>query len=300
MKKIIIDKTNKGQRLDRYLLKLFDQSSRGNVYKMIRKKLFKVNGTRVKEDYFLSDGDELEIYLADDSIEKLMSDNKIPVSDLALDIVYEDQDILIVNKPKGVLTHPDQNHYKNTLAIAVQNYLEDYITDTFKPASVSRLDRNTTGLILFCKNYQSLKKHNRLMRQNKIKKYYETIVEGHIRNSGMITGYLTKDEQTNKVMLYQNKINNDAKKILTKYKLLEYIGDYSLVEIDLVTGRSHQIRVSLSEIKHPIVGDSKYGGKKIEDYNTQILHCYKLVVEGKTFIKHTDQIDDFKKQVGVI
>lgn len=298
MKKIVIDKTQKDQRLDRFLSKFFKNSTRGNIYKMIRKKLFKVNGKRIKEEYMLREGEVLEIYLADETFDELKGSREaIPQTELSLDIVYEDEEILVVNKPKGVLTHPNDECYDETLAIAVKDYLRSYVTHTFSPASISRLDRNTSGLILFGKTYEALQKYNVLMRERRIKKYYHAIVEGNIRKSGLIQGYLYKDQKKNEVHLYQHKVHEQAKKVLTRYKRIEGYGDYSLVEVELITGRSHQIRASLSFIKHPIAGDVKYGGKKVMNINSQLLHCYKLEVGTLEFEKRSQAISEFIRKI---
>ncbi len=290
MKELIINENEANQRLDRFMLKYFNNSTRSNVYRILRKKLIKVNGKRENENYTLRLGDAIEIFLADDTIESLRKEEKqIMSEDINLDIVYEDEDILVVNKPEGLLTHPDKNEYKKTLATKVHTYLKDMITRTFKPSSINRLDRNTSGLVIFCKNYESLKKYNKLMRNREIKKYYQCIVHGKIEKSGEVKGYLQKDKEQNIV-----KINNKnvGQFVHTKYKPLRYINNYTLLEVELLTGRTHQIRASLSKIGHPIVGDVKYGGKKIKGITTQVLHAYKLMIDDQVFCKESDEIND--------
>lgn len=293
MKTIIITKNEADQRLDRFLLKYFNNTTRTNVYKLIRKKLFKVNGVRVKEDYFLKDEDKLDIYLQDETIESLMKEIVAVKPDkIGLDIIFEDDEILVVNKPKGMLTHPDKDEYKNTLSTIVQYYLADLCTKTFRPAPVHRLDKNTSGLILFAKTYESLKFYNELMRERKIGKYYLTIVEGHLKGPGEVKGYLIKDEIKNKVKILKS--NQDESKFChTKYQVIKHYKHYTLVEVELLTGRSHQIRASLSSLGHPIVGDVKYGGKKVSDITSQLLHGYKLIVDGRTFESKSKEIEDF-------
>ncbi len=294
MKKITIMKNESDQRLDRFLSKYLNNTTRSNIYKLIRKKVFKVNGTRMKdENYFLKEGDELEIYLADDTLKSLTKPVKIVKPDESgLDIVYEDDDILVVNKPKGMLTHPDKDEYKNTLATIVQFYLRHLCTSTFRPAPVHRLDKNTSGLILFAKNYEALKYYNDKMRERDVEKYYLCVVEGQVEPKGEIKGYLLKNEATNKVTLSQSEKKN-SKFCHTKYRLLKYNKGISLVEVELLTGRSHQIRVSMAYLGHPIVGDVKYGGHKRKGMTTQLLHAYKIVVNGKTFERTSKEIEDF-------
>ncbi len=294
MKKVIIGKNEAGQRLDRFLLKYLNNSSRANVYKLIRKKVFKVNGVRAKEEYFFELGDELEIFLSDESYDKLVKEEvQIDASDVGLKIAYEDDDILIIDKPKGMLTHPDQNEFKNTLSSKVQVYLKHLTTRTFKPASIQRLDKNTSGLVVFGKNYQSLKALNEMMRNREIKKFYQCVVEGNISGPGQVKGWLVKDEHKNKVRLSEHQQNDKAKYCHTDYKPIKKFGKYTLLEVELHTGRSHQIRESMRFIGHPIVGDKKYGASKEKNVNSQLLHGYKLIINGNEYISESEDINRF-------
>lgn len=297
MKAFTIGEQEKEQRLDRYLMKLLNKSSRGNIYKLLRKKVIKVNGKKAKEDYFLSEGDLIEIFLSDESYDALVEIEEIKFVKVDLDIVHEDEEILIVNKPRGLLVHPDKNEYKNTLATKVQYYLKDHVTRTFKPASIQRLDKNTSGLVIFCKTYDALKKYNEMMRNREIDKFYMTIVEGLIESPGEVKGYLLKDEKTNKVELLEREVTG-SKACHTKYKPLETIGDkYTVLEVELLTGRTHQIRVSMAKIGHPIIGDVKYGGKKVKKITTQVLHGYKVNIDGKTYEKYSEEMEALKQSL---
>lgn len=292
MREIVIGKNEAGQRLDRFLSKYLNNSTRNNIYKLIRKKVFKVNDVRIKsEDYFLVEGDIVKIYLSEETLEDLIKEEKVFDADyVGLEIVYEDDDILIVNKPKGLLTHPDKNEYKDTLSSKVQVYLRHLSTRTFKPASIQRLDKNTSGLVMFCKNYDSLKTFNEMMRNRELDKYYIAVVEGIVKEEGRVSGYLEKDENRNKVTLRKNKKRENDKYCDTKYKPIRTINDkYTLMEVQLLTGRAHQIRVSMSYIGHPIVGDSKYGAKSIKKINNQLLHGYKLIINNDSYIKSGKQ-----------
>jgi 23S rRNA pseudouridine955/2504/2580 synthase len=245
MRKIVITKNESDQRLDRFLLKYFNNTTRSNIYKLIRKKVFKINGKRITaEDYFLQVDDVLEIFLAEASIDEMIK-AFVPVipEKIGLDIVYEDQDVLVLNKPKGVLTHPDKTEYKNTLATMVQFYLRDLCTNTFKPAPVHRLDKNTSGVVIFAKTYEALKKYNALMRDRDVEKYYVCVVHGYLERSGEVKGYLIKDERLNKVRIVTHD-SDEAKFCHSKYRPVKKFGEYTLVEVELLTGRSHQIRAS--------------------------------------------------------
>lgn len=294
MKKIDITKNESEQRLDRFLLKYFNNTTRSNIYKLIRKKVFKVNGKRMTdENYFLQEGDVLEMFISDESMNAMMKEF-IPFKPekLGLDIVFEDEEILVLNKPKGLLTHPDKSEYKNTLATMVHFYLRDLCTNTFRPAPVHRLDKNTSGVVIFAKTYESLKKYNALMRERDVEKYYICVVEGHLRKPGEVKGYLIKDELQNKVRIV-TRDSDEAKFCHSKYKPLKQFGDYTLVEVELLTGRSHQIRASMQLLGHPIVGDLKYGGHRVDELNNQLLHSNKIIIESRTFEASSKEIDAF-------
>jgi len=296
MIEVKIGYNEKGQRIDRFLLKLLKNDKRTNVYKYIRKNIINVNGKKVKENYFLEDGDVVKIYLPNDVYYKFIKlDKEEVVNTYDLDIVYEDEDMLVVNKPVGLLTHPDKNEYKKTLSSYVNVYLRDCITRTFKPASIQRLDKNTSGLIIFAKNYDSLKKLNELMRDRKIKKYYETIVHGKMKNDGEIDGYILKNEEKNISVVYKNN-RNGSKEVHTKYKVIKSNEKYSLLEVELLTGRSHQIRASLNAIGHPIVGDEKYGGIKVKGVDRYLLNAYKIKIREMEFVKESEEILKFIRQ----
>jgi 23S rRNA pseudouridine955/2504/2580 synthase len=293
MRSIKITENEMEQRLDRFLTKYLNNTTKTNIYKLLRKKRIKVNGKRENEKYFLQYGDEVQIFLHEDAIDELIKEEiQFTAEDVSLDIVYEDDQILVVNKPEGILTHPDQNEYKNTLATKVQLYLKHLCTRTFKPASIQRLDKNTSGLVIFGKTYEALKHYNTLMRERQIHKYYLTVVNGKPKDSGEVKGYLVKNESTNKISISKQEKPN-SKFVHTKYRMLQTNGEYSLLEIELLTGRTHQIRGSMAYIGHPIVGDFKYGGKRIGKYNNQLLHAYKVEVEGMTFEKSSEDIDAF-------
>lgn len=293
MKEIIIGSNEKDQRLDRFLLKYFNDSSRGNIFKLLRKKVIKVNGGRKEPEYFLAEGDVLQIYLSDESMDALMKPERVYESDdLDLDIVYEDDEILIVDKPYGLLTHPDQSEYSNTLSTKVTKYLKALSTRTFKPASIQRLDKNTSGLVIFCKTYDALKKYNEWMRERKIDKYYIAVVHGVMTERQIIEGFLVKDSEVNKVTIHPEEVP-ESKAVNTVINPLGNKRGFTLVEVQLLTGRSHQIRASLELIDHAIVGDVKYGGRRILGVTTQLLHAYKVVVDSKVYMSEKNRVFDF-------
>jgi 23S rRNA pseudouridine955/2504/2580 synthase len=251
-----------------------------------------VNGKRIKENYMLQVGDSVAIYLADESFRELRKEPKRLTPQKAnLDIVFEDDEILILNKPSGLLTHPDKNEFKNTLATRVHHYLAHLCGKTFKPAPIQRLDKNTSGLVIFAKTYASLQEYNRLMRERALGKFYLTIVKGDLRESGELKGVLTKDSKKNRVTI---KEFGEGFKIETKYTPLQHKNGYTKVEVELLTGRSHQIRATMNYIGFPIVGDIKYGGNRSEGKDSQMLHAWKVELpDGRVFTKESDEIDNF-------
>ena len=210
------------------------------------------------------------------------------VNSSGLMITYEDENILVVEKWPGVLVHPDQRGVEPSLTDYVLSYLNgkgDYLPEkekTFTPAPCNRLDRNTSGVVIFGKNFESLRTMNEMIREGYVKKYYNALVKGKIKD-GIYKGYISKDENENISKVFDEKIPN-TKEIAMEVKTVQTNGAYSLLEIDLITGRSHQIRAHLSHLGNPIIGDFKYGDKKLNSFfdnkfglNYQFLYAYKLI-----------------------
>lgn len=288
MRKIIISSNEKEQRLDRFLTKYLAHASSGNIQKMLRKRCFKVNGKREKNGaLFLQEGDSLEIFLTEESLLPLLKSNQKHLHTVKnkLKVIFEDDNILVINKPSGQLTVPDSSNDKESLTTQVQQTYNSLCSITFSPSPIQRLDKNTSGLVIFAKNYNSLKQLNQKMRDRKIQKYYQCIVEGTPKHKkGTIKGHLKKDSKTNKVTFVTNHSQDTfehLKTIHTDYKVLSSKSGFSLVEVELHSGRSHQIRVSMAHLGHPIIGDIKYGAQKPFLNNQpshQLLHAYKVII----------------------
>ena len=289
MIKLTINENDAGQRLDRFLKKHFRRAPLSHIYKIIRKDL-KINGKRAKEDTFLQAGDELSFYMTEETYGQLTKPQKKKPAKKQFTVIYEDDEVLIVSKPWGLLTHGDAREKKKTLANQVIGYLQekgeyDPATEhTFVPSPVNRLDRNTSGLVIFGKTAASLRLLTRLIRERQaIDKYYLTIVAGDMRQPMVLEGDLIKDERTNTVRVTEDEAFAKAKRAVTEVTPLESSGAYTLVEVKLITGRTHQIRTSLAHEGYPLVGDAKYGSKAVNKklaelgLNTQLLHAYKLV-----------------------
>ncbi len=290
---IEIMKNDAQQRLDRYLKKYLRNASLSYIYKAIRKDV-KVNGKRAKEDTILAEGDVLSLYVSEEELNRLTAVKKQVRIRKQFRVAYEDENIIVVEKPFGLLTHGDRNEKKNTLANQVVDYLiekGDYVPrmeKTFTPAPANRLDRNTTGLVIFGKNAAALKELNRMLKTREgVSKYYLTIAKGEMKETLELKDRAVKDHDRNMVKV----VSGDEGKIIeTVIRPVETNGRYTLAEAELITGRTHQIRVHMKQAGYPLVGDSKYGDAKVNrvvsdryGLNTQLLHAYRLVfhdVEG--------------------
>lgn len=286
MKEIEITQKEENQRLDKFLLKYMDQASKGFLYKMLRKKRIKLNGGRAEGNELLQAGDTLQLYLAEETISSFMQEKQIAKAERHFGIVYEDDEILVVDKPAGLLTHPEKSTDKDTLIDQILYYLYqkgEYTPaaeNSFTPALCNRLDRNTGGILIAGKTLRAVQMVNELIRERKLEKYYLTLVSGELGEAGEITGYLSKDAEKNQVRL--SKQEGFGAKTLTKYRPLAYANGFTLLEIELITGKTHQIRAHMQSIGHPIAGDRKYGDAAVNEkcrrygLSHQFLHAYRI------------------------
>ena len=280
-----INENDKGQRLDRFLRKYFNKAPLSLIYKMIRKDV-KINGKRGNENTVLEEGDLLTIYIPEEKAEALHAEKKTAKVKKQFRVAYEDDDILVVSKPAGLLTHGDGREKKNTLANQVMGYLTEKgefdsgREKTFRPAPINRLDRNTGGLVIFGKNADTVKRlAGDIRTRTGIEKYYMTIVSGDMREEMALEGLLTKNEEKNRVAVHDAE-SPDEEGVYAKLvaRPIESSGKHTLVEVELLTGRTHQIRAQLADAGFPIVGDTKYGGEKLAGQTTQLLHACRLVL----------------------
>ena len=289
MQKYAVKKEESGQTLEKYIKKLFPLMPLSLLYKTFRKKDIKVNGHWEKEKYVVNSDDEVSIYIVDDLLDSFKSDIDIIPSDEIKDrIVYEDENVLIVNKPRGMLVQDDGKSLHKSLDKMVLEYLafkgeyDPNIENAFTPGPAHRLDRNTSGLVVFGKNIEALQYLFEIFKDHtKINKHYYTLVVGEVIDDGVIEAPLKKNPETGNVSIAS--LKNGGKRAKTLYHVLQRFDGYTLLDVSLITGRTHQIRAHLSYIGHPVVGDSRYGNFDINKYfektfgfKNQFLEAYEL------------------------
>lgn len=322
MKQFYVEQNEAGQRLDKLLSKLLNKAPKSFLYKMLRKKNIVLNGKKADGSEKLSLKDEITMFLSDETIAQFTEQTEAVEHHKELDIVYEDQHILVVNKPIGELSQKAEKE-----DVSMVEYILSYLLTSkqltreqlasFKPGICNRLDRNTSGLLIAGKSLPGLQEMAEILKNRSLGKYYLCIVKGRLEGRKRIEGYLSKDEDINKVTIYPAK-NGDAEYICTEYEPLLIAegnnglrsvrteqptgtgttaafekkpeaamegtkGAYTLLQVKLITGRSHQIRAHLASLGHPLIGDYKYGDQKTNHYfktnyglTHQLLHSYRM------------------------
>lgn len=295
MKEIYVQPVEAGQRFDKYLKKYLKEAGSGFIYKMLRKKNIVLNGKKADGSEILKEGDLVKMFFSDETFEKFTGSSPdvqrgagsvvvekngmkyIKSRGYEIQVLFENDDILFLNKPAGLLS---QKAKKNDISLV--DIVTDYVLagdkqpSGFKPGICNRLDRNTSGIVAAGKSVRGLQVLSEAIRERTVKKLYRCIVEGVVTKSQTLNGYLVKDERTNKVTLAGKSSENSAY-IETSYKPVKTENGFTELEVNLITGKTHQIRAHLSSIGHPIIGDAKYGSKVKTLRGYQLLHAHKLV-----------------------
>ena len=322
MKKISVNKNDAGNRLDKFINKCFPNIPYSLLYKYIRKKRIKVNGKKEEISYRLKENDILELYINDELLEKSNKSSDFKAASEDIEILYEDDNIMIINKKAGLIVHPDDDIKVDCLVNRIKNYLfkkgefNPENENSFAPALVNRIDRNTSGIVIAAKNAESLRILNLKMKERELHKKYICILCGTLKkDSEILKAFLDKNSSENKVYISDKMKNKNYKTILTKYSVIDKSKKFTLAEIELLTGRTHQIRAHMAYLGHPLLGDGKYGVNRINremGYKYQALCAYKLkfdfkdkdnllgYLDGKEFGVNMDKIwfvSDFYKRL---
>ncbi|MBR9947011.1 RluA family pseudouridine synthase [Clostridiaceae bacterium Marseille-Q4145] len=304
MKLITVHKQEEGQRLVKLLGAYLKEAPNSFFYKMLRKKNITLNGKKADGTEKLKCGDEIRLFLSDETYEKfagkVQPKEKFPMA--KLNIVYEDSNVIFINKPAGMLSQKSVPS-----DVSLNEYLLGYLeksgqwkqeeSKAFRPSVCNRLDRNTSGLMICGKSMAGLQQMAALLKDRSLHKYYLCLVKGVMTESQHLEGYLLKDENSNQVKIFQ-KETEGAAHIITEYEPLYTEGETTLLKVTLVTGKSHQIRAHLSSIGHPIIGDPKYGERKVNAFfrethgiKNQMLHAWKL-----TFPELAEPLDNLSEK----
>jgi len=280
MREIIIKKNDADQRLDKFLFKHLENAPQSLIYKGIRKGRVKVNGKKSDISYKLAVGDKLELYINDEFFETPDATEFLDMK-FELKVVYEDEHILVADKPAGLLVHEDAGERRRTLINYVKAYLfqkgeyNPALEQSFAPALCHRIDRNTAGLVITAKTAVALRVLNDKFKHREVDKFYLATVCGKVSPPfGELRNYLFKDSKQNRVYVYDTP-QRGAALAVSRYKTVKFDGENTLVEVELISGRTHQIRAQFAHIGNPLLGDGKYGGRA-ESHKYQSLQAYKL------------------------
>ncbi len=289
MRELVISKYEAGQRFDKFLAKYMELAPKSFFYKMMRKKNITLNGKKAAGNEKLEEGDTVKLFLSEETIEGFREKKKRAVHTGAkLDILYEDEQVMLINKPAGMLSQKAEKGDISMVEHLISHLLDtgevtEEMLKTFRPSLCNRLDRNTSGIVAAGKTLQGLQMLSGLFKERTLHKYYLCIVKGVIKEEQDVRGWLLKNQKTNQARIFKNE-TKDARPIHTKYRPLADNGQETLLEIELLTGRTHQIRAHLSYMGHPIFGDPKYGdavlNKKLTSgygLHMQLLHAWHLV-----------------------
>ena len=287
MKTLIVTEKEAGQRLDKLLTKYLNLAGRGFIYKMLRKKNITVNGKKCDGSEKLSKGDEIKLFLSEETLQKFSQVQVQKVRDIQLSVIYEDAHILLINKPSGMLSQKAKEGDESLVEYVIDYLLKNGDLSsqdlaTFRPSVCNRLDRNTSGLVAAGKSLPGLQILSEVFRDRSLHKYYYCVVKGALKEKRTISGFLLKDEKTNQVKIFKDQVP-ESQPIVTTYEPVSVFDNYTLLRVTLVTGRTHQIRAHFSSIGYPLVGDGKYGDAGVNEearrrfgIRHQMLHSFQM------------------------
>ncbi|MGN0407992.1 MAG: RluA family pseudouridine synthase [Bacteroides sp.] len=317
MKELVISAREEGIRLDRYLERYLCNAEKNFIYKMLRKKNITLNDHKCTGSEKLAKNDRVKIFFSDETLEKFTKNaaGSTQARSVKLNVIYEDGDILVVDKPAGMLSQKAKPK-----DVSLVEYITDYLTAsgeltendliTFKPGICNRLDRNTSGLVVAGKTISGLQRMSEAFKERTIHKYYICVVKGVIKERQRMQGFLSKDERNNQVKIFATKEEalalgikeEDVRQIITEYMPVAASKTFTFLKVNLITGRTHQIRAHLAATGHPIVGDPKYGDAAVNrlaaskyNVNRQLLHAYELDYPERELNLHTDIPAEFKR-----
>jgi len=299
---ITIQPDSAGQRFDKFLLKYFNKASKSFVYKLLRKKRIKLNGAKAEGGEILQPGDVVSFYISPETMAKFQEEQTVNRDVPGLDIVFEDENILVCDKPRGVLVHPEKKGDVDTIIGRLRAHVHQCRArrprraapgrprraapdaQEFMPTAVNRLDRNTGGLVVCAKTLKAAQVLSEMFRERNISKYYICVVVGVVNETLVLRGKHTKDNDTNTAVI-TNESADGGKEVITEITPIKHGLGYTVLRVKLITGRAHQIRAHLASIGHPIIGDRKYGDKAANARyghvtDGQLLHANELVFGG--------------------
>lgn len=289
---LTVKNKDEGKRIDKYLAKHFKDLSRSFIQKLIKEKEIKVNNKVVDKSYKINNNDFIKLKIKE-------KESDIKAVAMKLDIVYEDQDIIVINKDSDRVVHPAPGHYNDTLVNGLLDYVDNLsaINGIKRPGIVHRLDKDTSGLLIVAKNDKSHKNLAKQFKARTVDKYYFALVEGNLAyKKGKIDAPIGRDPNNRKKMAVRK---HRSKNAISRFKIIEEFKNYTLVEVKIETGRTHQIRVHFSYLGHPVVGDKKYGSRNYLNAKRQLLHARKLIIKhprtGEKMVFKAELKDDFKE-----